>query len=659
MAVAGKMAAANPRHGPTRTTFGLILKLRPAATKMCGICGLFSYAQGDPVDPLLLRRMTASMVHRGPDDEGYLVDDGVGLGFRRLSIIDVAGGHQPLPNEQQTVWVVFNGEIYNFRELRRELQAQGHVFRTRSDSEVIVHAYEEWGDDCLLRLNGMFGFSIWDRTANRVLLARDHFGIKPVYYYDDGRCLRWASEIKALLTDPALSREVDPAALDLFLTFRFVPSPRTMFGGIRKLAPGHCLIADRSGVSVRRYWNPRPTTDATLTVPDYVVLLQELIEKAVKRQMVSDVPIGALLSGGIDSAVVVAIMSQAATGGVRTFSVGFKDGGHLNELTDARATARLFGTEHHEVTLDSQDFVRWIERTAWQLEEPISSTAPLSLHAVCRLAREHVKVVLTGQGADEPFCGYYRYLGERYGSLFRALPPGFRARLVQPLVEALPRSERLKRAAAALGSVDVTQRFADAYAVFPQQLRAQLWRGDRRPILQENHVVQEVVSYWRRGVESLDPLVQMAYVDARLSLPDDYLIYADKMAMATSLEARVPLLDLDLMNAAEAMPASFRVRRLRRKYIYKKVVAKWLPREVIARRKRGFEAPTDRWFRSELTGFVRQSLLGRQAACGAYFDPVVLERILEEHVRGRRDHRRQLFNLLLFEMWHRRFIGTA
>ena len=622
---------------------------------MCGICGMFRYRDHEPADERLVRAMASRLAHRGPDDEGFYLDRAVGLGFRRLSIIDVEGGHQPLTNEDGTVWVTFNGEIYNFRELRDELEQRGHVFATRSDTEVIVHGYEEWGDDCVTHLNGMFGLAVWDGLRERLLLARDHFGVKPLYFYDDGVRLSWASELKALLADPSIPLEVDREALDLFLSFRFVPSPSTMLRGVHKLAPGHRLMADRGGLRVERYWRPHPQVDESLKEEDYIALLQVRLETAVRRQMMSDVPIGALLSGGLDSAVVVAIMAKLTGHRVRTFSVGFTDGGPLNELDDARKTAALFGTEHQGLTLSSTDFVEGLAQAIWHLEEPISSVAPLSMYLVCRLAREHVKVVLTGQGADEPFCGYHRYLGERYGAAYRRLPPVLRHRVIRPLVEALPRNERLQRAVACLNSEDVVERFTEVYAVFGRALRARLWRPSERPS-DFDRLVPRVVQYWREGSESLDPLVQMSFVDARLSLSDDFLIYGDKMSMAASVEARVPFLDLDLMAAAEALPPTFRIRRWQRKYIYRKVVAKWLPKDILARPKRGFE-------RQRIAGSVTiwwasssDSCSHLVAACPVYFNPDVIRMVLRNHVKAAMTSR-QLYNLLVFEIWHREFIG--
>ena len=622
---------------------------------MCGIVGWHG-AQERQDGSVLLKGMLSALVHRGPDDEGQYVDETVALGIRRLSIIDVQGGHQPMPNEDRTVWVVFNGEVYNFHELRSALEAKGHVFATRSDTEVIVHGYEEWGDECVARLNGIFGLAVWDTRRRRLLLARDHYGVKALYYHDDGRRLTWASEIKALLADATIPRQVDLDALDLYLTFRFVPSPRTMFANIRKLPPGHRLIKDEAGCRVERYFTAGTASDDRRSEPEWIALLQERLEAAVRRQMISDVPIGALLSGGIDSGAIVAIMSKLTERPVRTFTVGFSPGQDVNELDEARRTAALFGTTHEEILLSTLDYQQLLEKTVWHLDEPVATASALAMYSVCQLARRHVTVVLTGQGADEPFAGYPRYFGERYGALYRGIPRALRENVLRPLVEALPRCERVKRAVRSLGTDDVTERFAQVYAVFSEPMKAALWQPG---IVSPGGAFRgrEVIDYWRRGVEDRDPLVQMAYVDARLSLSDDLLLYGDKMSMATSIEARVPFLDVEYMRVAEALPASLRIHGSTLKYIHKKVLAKWLPPDVIGRRKRGFETPIDRWFRSELSGYVRQTLLAPGAACPTYFRPAAIEALIGEHTSGRQDHRRQLFSLLIFEIWHRQFIG--
>lgn len=622
---------------------------------MCGICGVYNYRSEEPVDELHLQNMTATIAHRGPDDEGHFFDKCIALGMRRLSIIDVQGGHQPIHNEDKSIWIVFNGEIYNFPELRHTLISKGHVFYTQSDTEVIVHAYEEWGDDCLLHLNGIFGLAIWNTKRQRLLLARDPFGVKPLYYYNNGKRLLWGSEIKAILADSSVPRTVDKQSLDLFLTFRFVPSPFTLFHGINKIPPGHRVIVENRNIVEERYYFSMPEIDNHLKEKDYIYLLQERLRAAVRCQMISDVPIGVLLSGGIDSAVVLAIMSEATTQPVLSFTVGFADGNDVNELDEARFTAKHFGAEHHEILLNSFDYREWLQKSIWHLEEPIGTTSSLPMYFVSQLARKHVKVVLTGQGADEPLCGYPRYYGEHYGHWYRRIPEKMRNYLRCNLFEVLPRQERIKRAARSLGTHDVTERFVESYSVFNRAMKVSLWQTSQKQDLAD-HICEDIINYWREGFEELGTLVQMALVDARLALADDLLMYGDKMSMATSVEARVPFLDLNYMAVAESLPAHLRIRNFTRKYIHKKAAAKWLPPKIIHRKKRAFETPLDRWFRSELTEYVREMLLAKNSACSYYFRPKTINMLIREHVDGRHDNRRQLFCLLIFELWHKTFI---
>jgi len=621
---------------------------------MCGIVGWYSSQEVQDAR-VLLKRMLSALAHRGPDDEGLYFQGPIALGIRRLSIIDVQGGHQPISNEDRTIWVGLNGEIYNFQELRRELEAEGHVFATRTDTEVIVHAYEEWSDDCIRHLNGIFGLVIWDSLRCRLLMARDHFGVKPLYYFDDGKRLIWASEIKAILVDSSIPRKVDLEALDLYLTLRFVPSPWTMFDRIRKLPPGHVLIKDATGCKVTRYFTAEIAINHKLSERDWIALLQERLETAVRRQMMSDVPIGALLSGGIDSGVVVAIMSKLIDHPVRTFTVGFEGSHEINELEEARKTAALLETAHEDILLTCLDCRQLLEKAIWHLDEPIANDSALAMYAVCELARKHVKVVLTGQGADEPFAGYTRHLGERYSGLFRLLPRPLRQHLVRPLVDSLLGLDRLKRAARSLGIEDVSERFAQVYAVFSSSMKAALWRpGMVNP--NDSGRVRGVIEYWRQGIESLNSMIQMSYVDARLSLSDELLMYGDKMSMAASIEARVPVLDLDYMQAVESLPASMRIRGLTQKYIHKKVVAKWLPPEIINRRKHGFSTPLRHWFRSELSGYVRTALLSESSVCPMFFRREAIEALIREDISGREVNWLRLLTLLVFELWHRRFI---
>ncbi len=620
---------------------------------MCGICGIYNYRSGEEVDKILLGSMAAQIVHRGPDDDGFYLAGSVGLGIRRLSIIDIDGGHQPMSNEDGSVWIVFNGEIYNFPDLRRELQSQGHIFRTHSDTETVIHAYEEWGVEAFSRLNGIFGFAIWDDHARAVLLVRDHFGVKPLYYYDDGRRLLFSSEIKAILQDTTISRELNLEALDLYLTFRFIPSPYTLLKGINKLSPGHFLSIKANGCETKRYFNLTPEIPVEQREEDAIEKLRYYLRNAIHRQMISDVPVGAFLSGGIDSTTVVTLMQSESTEPIHTFTVGFSDKGEFNELDEARKTAQRLGTRHHEIILSKQDYIGFWPKAMWHLEEPVVTPSVLPMYYVSKLAREHVKVVMTGQGADEPWAGYRRYEGETWVSTYQHIPRAFRQYLIAPAIEALPRNESLKRAVRALGEQDPAVRFTKIYSVFGASQKNQLYR--QRSSFSSGLIV-EAVQKWQNEVSHLDSLAQMMYVDTRFSLPDDLLLYCDKMSMAVSLEARVPMLDLELMKFVENLPSHFRLKKLNHKYLYRKAIAAWIPQEVLKRPKRGFDTPMDRWLKGDLQQYTRKLCFSSEAACRNYFNLDYIDQLLKEHASGHADFRRQIFCLLSFELWHRLFI---
>ncbi len=620
---------------------------------MCGICGIFNYRSGQPVDHLLVQAMADSIAHRGPDDEGFHMDGPVGLGMRRLSIIDLARGHQPMSNEDGTVWIVFNGEIYNFQELRQELESRGHVFRTRSDTETVVHSYEEWGLEAFLRLNGMYGFALWDSLRQELVLARDPFGIKPVYYADRGGRIAFGSEIKAILADETVQRAVDLETLDYLLTFSFVPSPHTMFQGIRKLPPGSLLRVTRTGLVSERFYKP----SAGLRHKSEKEWLEELsggIEAAIRRQMIADVPVGVMLSGGVDSATVATLMQRHAGYPVQSFTIGFSGSFDQNELSAARRSAELIGTEHHEAVISAEEYAGFLPRSLWYLEEPVATPSALAFYWICRLAREHVKVVLTGQGADEPFAGYGRHLAEYHGGWYRRMPHAIRTGVVAPLVELLPRNEQLKRGVRSLGTSEPVERLTRVYTIFDTDLKRRLYRTG----LNDDHFsdAMEAVRGWQRDVQQLDGLSQMLYVDARLSLPDNLLMYGDKMSMACSLEARVPFLDLELMALVESLPPQFKIRGRTQKYLLKRAVRNWVPEEIIGRKKIGFATPVDQWFAGELRGFIGEQLLASNSACCHYFEPAEIRQMIADHERQRHDYKRHLFSLLTFELWHNQFM---
>lgn len=620
---------------------------------MCGIAGVYAYRSQRPIEPALITRMTASLVHRGPDDVGEHVDGSIGLGMRRLSILDIAGGHQPMSNAAGTLHVVFNGEVYNFRELRSQLSSLGHSFRTRSDTEVVLNAFERWGMDALPRFNGMFGLAIWDARTRRIVLARDPFGIKPLYYWDDQSTLVFGSEVRALLCWPDIPRELETAALDDYLSFGYVPSPLTAFKGIRKLPPGHALECGPMGTRLCRFSKGPPPVIQGIRPEHAVAELQEQLEAAVRRQMVADVPVGAMLSGGVDSTTVATIMTAANGTPIHTFTVGFDAAFAENEIDKARDVARRIGSIHHEAIVSAGEFTSALPNVVEQLEEPIATTSAIAFREICRLARQHVKVVLTGQGADEPFAGYPRYIGEKYGMIYRRVPAAVRNGLVRPVVESLPRNEQLKRAVASLDEADVGERIRRIQTVVSPGLKALLL-----PDLVDASSRRFVDEVWRRDVAQLDGLAQMLYIDTRTSLADNLLMYGDKMSMSVSLEARVPFLDLELMGFVERLPSRLKLRGRVQKWILKQAVRKWVPPATVNAKKIGFNTPIDQWFRSEMYDELRERLLAAGSACRSHFPYPVVEQIIEEHRVGRHDHKRTLFNLLVFELWYERMIRS-
>ena len=510
---------------------------------MCGICGIFDLS-GQPVNRDMLTRMNSIIRHRGPDGAGELVDGEVGLGHRRLSIIDLGGGAQPIGNEDGNVQIVFNGEIYNFIELREQLQKAGHVFRTQSDTEVIVHAYEEWGLDCVSRFNGMFAFAIWDKRKRELFLARDHLGVKPLYYLKSGNRLLFASEIKSLMQDAACPREVDVAALAELFTFRYVPSPKTLFAGVFKLPPGHWMRCSQKGIEIKRFWTWVPQLREKWNESELVEEYQSLLENAVRLQLRSDVPLGLFLSSGVDSGALLAIMRQYASGPVQTFTIGFKEGEKTNEVEDARKTARQYGAEHYHLMLGSADYEKYYERYMFDLEEPVGHEPAAAFYFVSKITSERVKVALTGQGADEPWAGYDRYKGLKLSTLYSRLPQGVTDSVASVMARVPGRLERLKRGVNSLGEQDMLTRFTKVYSFFSAEMKQKLFRGPLQAWANGNaYATKEALRHLQMDVQHLDPITQMLYIDTRANLPDDLLMVADKTSMANSLEVRVPFLD--------------------------------------------------------------------------------------------------------------------
>lgn len=622
---------------------------------MCGITGKYNFKYSEPIDRSLAAEMIKVITHRGPDDEGsYFSPNGnLFLGHRRLSIIDLSTGHQPLSNEDGTIWIVFNGEVYNFPDLKKELISYGHKFRTHSDTEVIVHAYEQWGKESFSKLNGMYAFALWDNKEQELIITRDPFGIKPVYYFVNNNSIIFGSEIKSILTNPEVPREVDTTALYNYFTFTYVTSPYTVFKEIFKLKPGHFLSIKNKNVSVKRFYYNTTQIVNFNNEKEIIGQLQDHIYNAVKRQMISDVPIGAMLSGGVDSSTVATIMSQISNSPIKTFTVGFEDDFELNELKDAKFIADKIGSEHYELVVSSEDYNKLLPFSVWHMEEPVATGSILAYYMICKLASSKVKVVLTGQGADEPFAGYPRHLGEYYGKYYRAIPLPLRNFIISPLINSLKRNEQLKRAVFSLEEPVTEKRFLRIYQTLQKELTKELYTQNG---FDWESLTLGAIQEWQNDVSGFDDLNKLLYSDSRLSLPDNLLLYGDKMAMAVSLEARVPFLDLELMRFVESIPSKFKINGLTQKYLLKKAVRKWIPEEVIKKKKIGFATPIDNWFQNELKGEVEEKLLSEGSAIRKYLNASVIKKMIEDHAAKREDYKRPLLSFLTFEIWHEMFI---
>jgi len=626
---------------------------------MCGICGIFPYEKSEAVDADVLRSMLASIRHRGPDDEGAYLDADVGLGSRRLSIIDLAGGRQPLYNEDRSVVVVFNGEIYNYRELRSALQRRGHTFATASDTEVIVHLYEEAGDDCVHALRGMFGFALWDIKRKRLLLARDRLGIKPLYYADRGGRLVFGSEIKALLQHPAVEARPNVESLGLFLSLKYVPAPATMFDAIRAVPPGALLVCDSTGLKVRPYWQLAFSGGANghRSEASYAEQLAALLRDTVARHLVSDVPFGAFLSGGIDSSTIVALMSEFLNAPVKTFSVGFDgEGAEVSELPYARMVASRYATDHHEILLRGRDLPAHAEKIVWHLDQPIADPATLANYMVAELASRHVKMVLTGEGGDELFAGYARHAGDKLSPLFARIPQPVKS-LALACASRVHGLRRPRLALYALCQPTEISRLVNWFPLFNPDMRAALLTAGARAALNGSSAEQIFADCLAR-TDAADPLSRMLFLDTTLWLPDDLLARGDKTSMAASLEARVPLLDHPLVEFAASLPPHLKVRRLARKYLLKRVSRAWLPPEIIRRKKQGFPIPLSSWFRHEARSFVRDVLSPDALRRRGVFNPQYVQALIDRNERRQSECGEWLWALVNVELWFRRFIDA-
>jgi len=627
---------------------------------MCGIAG---FVDGPSVRaPLglepssrLLHQMCEVIRHRGPDDEGVWVTEGVALGMRRLSIIDLSTGHQPIFNEDRTVWTVFNGEIYNFQELREQLVAAGHRFYTATDTEVIVHAYEEWGEDAIVRLRGMFGLAIWDDRTKTLLIARDRMGIKPLYYTEAGGRLYFGSEVKSLLCAPGVTREIDLAAFDHFLSFLYTPRDGSIFKNVHKLPPGHLLVWRQGRASVRSYWQDRAQETFAGSEGEAVAQLRTVLTDAVRSHLVSDVPLGAFLSGGLDSSLVVGLMSQASGARVKTFSIGF-DEPSFDELPHARRVAEHFDTDHHEFVV-KPDGVAILDALIGHFDEPFADASAIPTWYVSEMARRHVTVVLSGDGGDELFGGYDRYLPHPRVVQFDRFSPRALRRVAAVAAAGLPAGVRGKNFLRHV-SRDHAGRYIDSIRFFSADDKAALLSADVRRRLDGTDAEAALAKHFAPYAH-LPWASQMMHFDADTYLPEDVLVKVDRMSMAHSIESRVPLLDNEVVAFASTLPSHYKLKNGRRKHILKQLAATLLPQDLVDRRKQGFGVPLGVWFRGNLRELFADTLLSPRNLSRGYFQAPFVRRLVNDHLSGRADHTLRLWQLVIFERWHAHYLDQT
>jgi asparagine synthase (glutamine-hydrolysing) len=625
---------------------------------MCGICGIYNVKTGKPVSAELLKAMADTLTHRGPDDEGYHLSGPLGLGHRRLSIIDLDGGHQPMTNEDGTVWVIFNGEIYNFSELQEELIGKGHRFKTRSDTEVIVHLYEEYEEKCFQYLRGMFAIAIWDERRRKLLLARDRVGKKPLFYLYDGFRIIFASEMKAILRVPDISLEIDLTAFSDYFSFFYIPTPKSIYRQIRKLRPGHYLVVSDSGLHEVEYWDLSFAHPADLTEEEWCEKLLETYREAVRIRLISDVPLGAFLSGGLDSSSVVALMSELVGAPVITSSVGF-DESEFNELHYARMIASRFNTDHHEEIV-RPDAAGIVERLAWLYDEPFADSSAIPTYYVSKVAREHVTVALSGDGGDENFAGYRRYYFDKRENILRAfLPLGIRRPVFGTLAAIYPKADwapRILRAKATFESLSCSplEGYFRSMSVFRPSLKAKLFHPEIRQQL-DGYDSLDVFRHHFSKADTDDPVARIQYVDIKLYLTDDILVKVDRASMAHALEVRAPILDHKFMELVATMPSSLKLRGRIGKYIFKKAFKEILPPAILTRKKVGFGVPLALWFRNELKDMASSVIFA--GSDDNLLNRSTVEQIWNEHQSGLRNRSTELWTLLMFRMWQRVFGG--
>jgi asparagine synthase (glutamine-hydrolysing) len=631
---------------------------------MCGIYGILNFGRPEQPSDSTLSAMGAVITHRGPDDFGQYRGRGVGLGMRRLSIIDVGGGHQPISNEDESVWIVLNGEIYNFQSLRGELESKGHTFRTRSDTEVIVHLYEEEGLEFFKRLRGMFGLAIWDAKRERLILGRDRIGEKPLYLRREPGRLLFASELKSILQAEDVPRRLNHAALGEYLALGYVPAPLCLLEGIEKLPAGHYLVAEKGRIEIHEYWDVPSGQAEKHSEEEWIERIRAKIKETVRMQLVSDVPLGAFLSGGLDSSTIVAVMASLTGRPVKTYSIGYQgEHSYYNELPYASVVAKAFGTDHHEIVVQPA-VSELLPKLVWHLDEPVADSACLTTYLVSKLARESVTVILSGVGGDELFGGYRRYLGNSLMRYYSFLPEPMRRKWLPALLDRIPQDRHstwkdYARYAAAFvksAELDPASRYMGYVTLFAPQVQHELLKnGTAADSRAPNLAAVALQACFTRRTDP-DSLNRIFYADLKTSLPDDLLAMTDRMSMAASIECRAPLVDYELVELMARMPSSFKVRGFTMKYLMKKAVAPWLPREILERKKRGFGAPIGAWLRKELQPMVSEMLSEDQIRRRGLLHWPDVQRLISDHAAERVDHTDHLLALVMLELWQRIYL---
>jgi asparagine synthase (glutamine-hydrolysing) len=624
---------------------------------VCGICGKLNFERDASVSPSLLKAMADTIQHRGPDDEGYYTSGPVGFGFRRLSIIDLNTGHQPISNEDGSVWIVFNGEIYNYKELREYLRGRGHILKTKTDTEVIVHLYEELGEGCVEKLRGMFAFAIWDDRQKVMFLARDRVGIKPLYYWLSDKSLIFGSEIKAILADPGVTAEVAPEMIDRFLTYYYVPGEETLFRNIHKLAPGSCMTVKDGKTKIRQFWDLRfSPTEQSLERAEEKLLT--ILEESVRLHMISDVPVGFLLSGGVDSTAMLGLAVGKTEHHLSSFTLGFSSPGLADERPYARLAASRYGSDHHEMTITSKEFADFLPKFAWHMEEPVCEPQAVALYYVSRLAKDYVKVLISGEGGDEAFAGYPNYRNlmwlERFKSVLRPLNGIMSSGIF--LLNRFLKSSRVGKYGWLMKTPFESYYYGRTSnpGAFFNSHAGELYTSDFARHVNKD-LSASVSRQYLMNDRAKGKVNKMLYVDTKTSLPDDLLLKADKMTMANSIELRVPLLDHELLEFAASLPENFKVHGFTTKYIAKRALRSQVPQEILDRKKAGFPVPYEMWMRTELKDWVRDVLFDSETLSRGYFNRGCIEKLIQQDLQTKR-YPKEILSLVALEMWHRQFL---